>query len=169
MTEYNLFLSISIFFAYIIFSHHAKNFFLYLHYFCSPTSASSKNILHHWAFLDQEAIRVLFGRRLDHFYYSSAITVGTFYTLENAIALINDFPIDVLDENYGSFLHAMGGINKGNLIETTFQIDVHMSIPSINIGPYLDGSDKKGVAKQIGDACTSIGFSSLAVMAFRSP
>jgi len=33
-----------------------------------------------------------------------------------------------------------------------------MSIPSIDIGPYLDGSDKQGVAKQIGDACTSIGF-----------
>ena len=69
---------------------------------------------------DQEA--VLFGQRLDHFCYSSAITVGTFYTLENAIALMDDFPIDVLNENYSSFLHKMGGINNGDLIETTFQI-----------------------------------------------
>ena len=33
-----------------------------------------------------------------------------------------------------------------------------MSIPTINIAPYLDGSDKEGVAKQIGEACTTIGF-----------
>eukprot|EP00594_Rhizosolenia_setigera_P010040 CAMPEP_0178960626 /NCGR_PEP_ID=MMETSP0789-20121207/13078_1 /TAXON_ID=3005 /ORGANISM="Rhizosolenia setigera, Strain CCMP 1694" /LENGTH=311 /DNA_ID=CAMNT_0020644015 /DNA_START=126 /DNA_END=1061 /DNA_ORIENTATION=+ len=32
------------------------------------------------------------------------------------------------------------------------------TIPSINIAPYLDGSDKESVAKQIGEACTSIGF-----------
>mmetsp|Transcript_12026 Transcript_12026/g.18451 ORF Transcript_12026/g.18451 Transcript_12026/m.18451 type:complete len:304 (-) Transcript_12026:160-1071(-) len=32
------------------------------------------------------------------------------------------------------------------------------SIPVIDISPYLDGTDKQGVAKQIGDACTSIGF-----------
>ena len=71
---------------------------------------------------DQEAIRVLFGQRLDHFYYSSGITVETSYTLANAIALMDDFPIDVLDHEYSSFLHKMGGINNGDLIETTFQI-----------------------------------------------
>lgn len=32
------------------------------------------------------------------------------------------------------------------------------SIPVIDLSPYLDGSDKKGVAKKIGDACTNIGF-----------
>mmetsp|Transcript_25948 Transcript_25948/g.38334 ORF Transcript_25948/g.38334 Transcript_25948/m.38334 type:complete len:303 (+) Transcript_25948:190-1098(+) len=32
------------------------------------------------------------------------------------------------------------------------------SIPVIDISPYLDGTDKQGVAKQIGDTCTSIGF-----------
>mmetsp|Transcript_1668 Transcript_1668/g.2381 ORF Transcript_1668/g.2381 Transcript_1668/m.2381 type:complete len:312 (-) Transcript_1668:134-1069(-) len=33
-----------------------------------------------------------------------------------------------------------------------------MSIPVIDIGPYLDGSDKNGVAEQIGKACEEIGF-----------
>ena len=33
-----------------------------------------------------------------------------------------------------------------------------MSIPTIDIAPYLNGSDKEGVAKQIGEACTTIGF-----------
>jgi len=33
-----------------------------------------------------------------------------------------------------------------------------MNIPIIDLSAYLDGSDKEGVAKQIGDACTSIGF-----------
>jgi len=33
-----------------------------------------------------------------------------------------------------------------------------MSIPTIDISPYLDGSDKQGVANQINKACTEIGF-----------
>ncbi|MEM8857980.1 MAG: 2-oxoglutarate and iron-dependent oxygenase domain-containing protein [Chloroflexota bacterium] len=32
------------------------------------------------------------------------------------------------------------------------------TIPIINISPYLDGSDKAGVAQQIGQACEEIGF-----------
>jgi len=32
------------------------------------------------------------------------------------------------------------------------------SIPVIDIGSYLDGSDPQGVAKQVGDACQNIGF-----------
>lgn len=32
------------------------------------------------------------------------------------------------------------------------------NIPIIDLGPYLDGSDKMGVAKQIGRACEEIGF-----------
>ena len=31
-------------------------------------------------------------------------------------------------------------------------------IPTIDIGPFLDGSDKNGVAQQINEACTTIGF-----------
>lgn len=33
-----------------------------------------------------------------------------------------------------------------------------MIIPIIDIAPYLNGKDKQGVAKEIGDACTSVGF-----------
>lgn len=33
-----------------------------------------------------------------------------------------------------------------------------MSIPTIDIAPYLDGTDKQGVADKVGDACTTIGF-----------
>jgi isopenicillin N synthase-like dioxygenase len=33
-----------------------------------------------------------------------------------------------------------------------------MSIPTIDISPYLDGTDKKGVAAQINKACEEIGF-----------
>lgn len=32
------------------------------------------------------------------------------------------------------------------------------AIPVIDIGPYLDGSDKQGVATQVGNACAEIGF-----------
>jgi isopenicillin N synthase-like dioxygenase len=33
-----------------------------------------------------------------------------------------------------------------------------MSIPTIDIAPYLDGTDKQGVATQVGKACEEIGF-----------
>ncbi|MFT5193674.1 MAG: isopenicillin N synthase-like dioxygenase, partial [Candidatus Promineifilaceae bacterium] len=32
------------------------------------------------------------------------------------------------------------------------------NIPIIDLGPYLDGTDKMGVAQQIGRACEEIGF-----------
>jgi hypothetical protein len=35
---------------------------------------------------------------------------------------MNDFPIDVIDENCFSFLHLMGSIANVALIETTLQI-----------------------------------------------
>ena len=86
---------------------------------------------------DQEAIRVLFGQRLDNFYCSS----GAFYTLANEIALMDDFPIDALNVEYRSFLHEMGGVKNKNLIETTLQIIRTLVERGNNIN--LDVRDKR--------------------------
>ena len=85
---------------------------------------------------------------------------GSDYTLEDAIALMNDFPIDACDSSGMSFLHLMGSIitPNDNATELTLQI-VRTLVErghNINIGSRKFDAEDDGLQSTWTPICTAV-------------